>query len=229
MFVKTEQAHADAPWMLDGFEIGHVSLVGQIVSMQAQTTNHVYTIEDGYGSVEARHWVGGSGNAAAEAAKWSGIEAGIYVRLSGFLKSFGNKKYINASYMRPIVDFDEIAFHYAECVTVTLTLQRGPPYNPGAGQQKAVSGSGSSAYQLNNAMDTRDEYSNLPIMQQQIVRFLIQEQDASRNGVHVGDIARHLEKSGSVNAEKLSGELDELMDHGDVYNTVDDNHFALSR
>jgi hypothetical protein len=51
---------------------------------------------------------------------------GIYVRVSGFLKSFGNKKYINASYMRPVTDWNEIAFHHAECITVTLTLERGP-------------------------------------------------------------------------------------------------------
>lgn len=51
---------------------------------------------------------------------------GIYVRVSGFMKSFGSKKYINASYMRPIKDFNEVAFHCAECITVSLTLQRGP-------------------------------------------------------------------------------------------------------
>lgn len=51
---------------------------------------------------------------------------GIYVRLSGFMKSFGNKKYVKASYMRPITDFNEIYFHLLECITVTLTLERGP-------------------------------------------------------------------------------------------------------
>ncbi len=51
---------------------------------------------------------------------------GIYVRVSGFMKSFGNKKYINASYMRPITDSNEVFYHLAECITVSLTLQRGP-------------------------------------------------------------------------------------------------------
>lgn len=48
------------------------------------------------------------------------------MRLTGFLKSFGGKKYINATYMRPVTDFSEIDFHFLECITVTLTLERGP-------------------------------------------------------------------------------------------------------
>jgi hypothetical protein len=51
---------------------------------------------------------------------------GIYVRLTGFLKAFGGKKYINATYMRPVTDFSEVDFHFLECITVTLTLERGP-------------------------------------------------------------------------------------------------------
>ena len=50
---------------------------------------------------------------------------GIYVRVSGFMKSFGNKKYINASYMRPIVDSTEIFYHLAECIAAFLMVQRG--------------------------------------------------------------------------------------------------------
>lgn len=226
LFAKTEQAHGDAPWSLDGFEIGHVTMVGAVLNMNKQSTNHVYVIEDGYGQVEARHWVGTTGNTEAEVEKWSDIQEGIYVRVSGFMKSFGNKKYINASYMRPITDSNEIAFHYAECITVTLTLQRGPPYNFGTAQQKSIGG-GSAAYQLNNnTMDTRDEYSSLPPLQQQIVRFLIARDE--KDGVHVGVIARNLD-GGKVDAEKLSEALDGLMDGGHLYNTIDDTHFALSR
>ncbi len=118
-------------------------MVAQVITMQQHTTNHIYSVDDGTGRVEARHWVGTTGNTEAELEKWSGIESvflispsndililfqreGIYVRLSGFMKSFGNKKYINASHMRPVTDPNEIYFHMLECITVALTLERGP-------------------------------------------------------------------------------------------------------
>ncbi|KAL9715212.1 Replication factor A protein 2 [Leucoagaricus gongylophorus] len=223
LFAQAEQAHGDAPWTLDGFEIGHVTVVGIVLSMQQQTTNHAYVINDGYGLLEARRWVGTAGSTEAEMEKWSDIQEGIYVRVSGFMKSFGNKKYINASYMRPITDSNEVFYHLAECITVSLTLQRGPPHNFGIAQQRSIS-DGSSAYQLNNDV-TRDEYSNLPQLQQQVVRFLITQDD--KNGVHIGVIARSL--AGKVNAEELSEVIGWLMDSGYLYNTIDDNHYALSR
>jgi len=225
-FLRTEQPHADAPWSLDNVEIGHITMVGQVITMQQHTTNHIYSIDDGSGRVEVRHWVGATGNTEAEMEKWSGIQEGIYVRLSGFMKSFGNKKYIKASYMRPITDFNEIYFHLLECITVTLTLERGPPSSFGTGQQKAV-GSGPSVYQANtSAMDTRDEYSHLPALHQQIVRFLISQD--SKDGVHVAAIARSVGKTDS-DAQKLSEALDSLLDGGHVFNTIDENHFSLSR
>lgn len=48
-------------------------MVGQLVARAIQSTNHVYYIEDGYGRVEARHWVGTTGNAEAENEKWGDI------------------------------------------------------------------------------------------------------------------------------------------------------------
>jgi replication factor A2 len=49
-------------------------MVGHVVSVQLQTTNHVYMIEDGLGRVEARHWVGSSGNTEQEMEKWGDIK-----------------------------------------------------------------------------------------------------------------------------------------------------------
>lgn len=51
-----------------------VTMVGQVISMQQQTTSHTYFIDDGTGRVEARHWVGTTGNTEGEMEKWSGIE-----------------------------------------------------------------------------------------------------------------------------------------------------------
>lgn len=48
------------------------------------------------------------------------------MRITGGLKSFNSKRYINTSHIRPITDKDEIFFHLLECITTTLILERGP-------------------------------------------------------------------------------------------------------
>ena len=48
-----------------------------------------------------------------------------YVRVTGVLKTFGNKRYINATNIRPCEDPHEVYFHMMEVVYVTLALQRG--------------------------------------------------------------------------------------------------------
>ncbi|KAG6866971.1 hypothetical protein C0991_003887 [Blastosporella zonata] len=70
--IKANQAHADAEWTVDDVEIGQVTIVGQVVTIQSQTTNCVYWIDDGTGRIEARHWVDSSSE--EDSGKWGGIE-----------------------------------------------------------------------------------------------------------------------------------------------------------
>lgn len=86
---KATQAHTDAEWVVDGSEIGHVNashnsfeqsltyfsaqvtLVAQVITIQSQTTNNVYWLDDGSGRIEARHWI--DSTSAEDAEKWGGI------------------------------------------------------------------------------------------------------------------------------------------------------------
>ena len=54
------------------------------------------------------------------------ISENQYVRVTGILRHFGNKRFINATHIRVITDHHEIFFHLLECMTVYLALQRGP-------------------------------------------------------------------------------------------------------
>lgn len=51
----------------------------------------------------------------------------MYVRVIGQLKSFNNKRSINAQVMKKITDFNEIQYHLLEAIYVHLYHTRGPP------------------------------------------------------------------------------------------------------
>jgi replication factor A2 len=52
---------------------------------------------------------------------------GVYVRVIGSLKSFNNKRSVNAQVLRKVEDFNEIQYHLLEAVYVHLYHTRGPP------------------------------------------------------------------------------------------------------
>ncbi|KAI0797996.1 hypothetical protein C8Q75DRAFT_709149, partial [Abortiporus biennis] len=203
------QAHTDAEWHIDDIEVGQISLVAQVMSIQAQTTNCVYWLDDGTGRIEARHWVDSS-TMQEDGVDPNGIKEHDYIRVMGNLKTFGNKRYVNATHLRVCSDPYEPYFHTLDVCATKLILERGP-----AG--------GISAYQNQTHAATSDQYSHLPPLERAICVFLL-EQPPNDEGIHVGNIARAVQ--GSPN--DISAALDKLLDDGHIYTTLDESHYALS-
>jgi replication factor A2 len=225
---KASQAHTDAEWRVEDAEIGQVTVVGQVVSIQKQATNCVYMVDDGTGRIEARHWVDSTNE--DEGSKWGGIEERKYVRVTGGLKNFGKKRYINATHIRNVKDPHETYFHILEAIAVTLMIERGAPSNPNlspkptAGQNTTSSMSAYSAQ--SNSMGVPDQFGHLPQLQREIINFII-AQPPQEEGIHVAAIAKAIGASGE-DARKISDALDKLMDDGHVFTTIDDSHFSVS-
>lgn len=49
----------------------------------------------------------------------------MFVRVTGALKTFGNKRYINMTHLRVTSDPHELYFHILESIAVTLMAERG--------------------------------------------------------------------------------------------------------
>jgi len=222
--IKATQAHTDAEWMVDDAEVGQVTLVGHVISIQPQATNCVYWIDDGTGRIEARHWVDSSSE--EDTGKWGGIDESMCVRVTGSLKTFGQKRYVNATHIRASQDPHEIYFHILESIAVTLMIDRGPPSGSGAiGIGSTLADTNTSAYTSQSRPTATDQFSHLPPLQRSIARFILQ-QPSTDEGIHVAAIARAIGTAGD--AQKISDALDKLMDEGLVYSTIDDSHFNIS-
>ncbi|KAF8447741.1 replication protein A subunit RPA32 [Boletus edulis BED1] len=218
--LQASQAHTDADWILDDQEIGQVTVVAYIASVQAQATNSQYMLDDGSGQIEARHWTDSSMEDESEK---NGIVEGAYVRVLGSLKTFGNKKYINTNLIRRIDSPSEIYFHLLEVMYVTMVWERGPPSKPRQEVTPRQNGAGpSTAYSAQPTVTSSDRYSHLPNLHRSIIAF-IQAQPSSAEGVHVSAIARTV----GGDAVAVSNALDNLTDDGVVYTTGDESHFAL--
>jgi len=218
------QAHSDAEWRFDGYEIGAVTVVAHVMSIQAQTTNCVYWLDDGTGRMEARNWSTSEEDASD---KWGGVTEGIYVRVTGTPKIFGQKRYINATTLRPITDPNEIQFHFLEAMMVTKILEKGAPPRPGDKPRAAVAnGNGDHSAYSNQHHSTaaNPQWASLPDIQRRIVEYMA-SQPVIPEGIHARNIASAIPGG---NATAIARALDDLMDNGYIYSTIDDSHFALS-
>ncbi|KAJ2932907.1 hypothetical protein H1R20_g4213, partial [Candolleomyces eurysporus] len=214
-----------SPFSQAGSPGARVTVVAQVLQITPQATNCVYILDDGTGRIEARHWVDNASETNAQ--KWAGLKENMYVRVTGGLKSFGSKRYINALHVRPVTDSYEVFFHQLEAITVTLTIERGAPTGAIQPKNKDVVMSDISAYSApSTSRLPSDQYSHLPKLSQAICQFM-SGHPSTAEGVHVSAIARAVGGLG-VDATKISEALDVLMDDGLVYTTTDDSHFALA-
>ncbi|PCH37976.1 replication protein A subunit RPA32 [Wolfiporia cocos MD-104 SS10] len=220
--LNATQMHSEADWTINDIEVGQVSVVAQVISVQVQTTNCQYVLDDGTGQLQARKWVEADNENEEE--KTGGIIENTYVRVLGNLKFFNNRKQINATHILPVKDPHEAQFHILEAATVTIALEKGLP-RPGEQKPAVANGhANSSAYTAQShtgAMNS--QFAHLPELQRRIVEFIM-SQPAKEEGVHVGAIARAV----GGQAHAISEALDRLMDEGHVFTTIDDSHFKVS-
>jgi replication factor A2 len=146
------------------------------------------------------------------------VEQG-YARVWGRLKAFNSKRHVGAINVRPIQDFNEIAYHLLEATVVHLQLTKGPPGGQadggaaanGYGQQQQQNGGGGGGEISGVSPSARKVYQCLKSTPQ------------TNEGLHAQDIAGRL----NMELSEVMKAGDELLGHGRVYTTVDDATWAI--
>ena len=113
---------------VDGHELHHARIVGQIVTVAESATYITLTLDDGTGTIECRIWMDSDANPADASLglrdynrqKKSELRELVYVAATGYLKSFNNRRSFIAKRVRPITDYNEITYHNLEALYVHL-------------------------------------------------------------------------------------------------------------
>ena len=123
LYNATQQQPEDI-FKVDGKELNQVTLVGQIVSSQIQSTTLELLIDDSTGKIDVKQWLEpDEGNGDAHRSQF---KEGVYVRVVGHLRAFQQRRNIMAFRIQPIDDWNEITFHLLEAIHVHLFNTRGP-------------------------------------------------------------------------------------------------------
>jgi len=223
---SSQQPVPDGPFKLNGKDLDYITLIGKIQKVQSLSTNTIYTIEDGTGSIDVRIWIDTSEN-DIEAQKRSLWSEGAYIRVIGTTRVYHDKRSIMGFNIHLIEDFNEVTAHFLDIIKVNL--EDGKKNNTfGNDMNKNLPSFDNSAYapqNYNNNNNTETTVNGYTYCQQAIID-LIKSQKLGEEGMHVDTIVNMLHKRFSDDEIKRS--IEWLVSECHLYNTtLDESHVNI--
>lgn len=232
---ETESQQGDT-FMVDGHELGTVTLVGKVVSFQQQHTQGMLVLDDSTGpKMNVSVW---RNDDQDHAGQW--LQPGLYVRVYGTLKVFNKQKSLTAYAVKRIDDHNEVVHHNLKCIFEQMHLMQGPPPQAGSMQAKPTQpAAGQMAYTntgaYGGAAATQGAYGGPAAaggndIRQDVCNFFNRPDIlALQNGASVDDCVRALQAAGRNYArQQVMEACDFLHNEGHMYTTNDDQHFKGS-
>ncbi|GAB1318981.1 Replication factor A protein 2 [Madurella fahalii] len=219
--IDCREAYPGAELTIDDCPVTQVTIVGQVRSVNPQTTNITYKIDDGTAVIDVKKWID------AEKADDSDPKFPLetYVRVWGRISTFNGKKHINGHYMRAVEDFNEVNYHLLEATYVHLCSVKGGP--PGQRQGDGAATGGDAMFvDSGGEMSGGAPHVKLSLCSRNaknMFNFLANSPAAGNEGMHVNLIA----SSTGMSVEDVQAASEELMSHGMLYTTVDDETWAI--
>ncbi|KAM5459049.1 Replication factor A protein 2 [Microsporum ferrugineum] len=238
------QPFPDTNFKIDNADINQVSFVGQVRNVNKLATHITYKLDDGTGETDVKYFIPpeekeafdeleamdvmamdgpGSGAGAAGVTNKSGrprasqITTNGYAKVFANVKTFNDRRQVNAVLIRPVTSMNEYHVHFLEATAVHLYFTKGPP--PKAG------GSGAGAGIGGGPKDMSGSNISLPRMSP-TARKLYDALDKSRQtneGMHVNVLAPILQ----VNVNEVYKAAEELLGLSIIYHTVDEDTWKI--
>ncbi|KAI9728128.1 MAG: replication factor A protein 2 [Chrysothrix sp. TS-e1954] len=213
---------------IDGADMMQLTFVAQIQNISRQAVNTIYKLDDGTGSVEVKQWIDPDAAAAnpgddTNPSKPKLVE-NTYARVFGMLKSFGNKRHVGVKTggIRPIADFNEVQYHLLEATAVHLYFTKGPLGGAKGGEAGQTNGAQTNGGDVSMGGTKKMLPAGLSAAARRVYQCL-QSTPQTNEGLHMQEIAGKL----GMDMANVGKAGDELLNHGLLYTTMDDNTWAL--
>ncbi len=194
-------------------------------TLPAQANHVVYVLEDGTGQIDVKVWLESTDktdhyyNAHSHE-----FVVGAYVRVTGSLKTFHNRKNVQAFRLTLIRDPNEITFHFLEAIYVHLYNRMGGAHgqpmhtNVGAGYHS------NATTQLMNSGSSTSTYAGMgnSNLQEAILNLA---RVAPETGISFAEICQKLSRNAP---DEIKKEIDSLFYDGALYTTLDDEHYKAT-
>ena len=206
----------------DGRKIASIQIVAAVRSVNAQTTNVMYELEDGTGLIEAKQWLDDNDCSALQEIRNSCMQEHKYLKVIGQIKDYEGNKVLVANSVRPLSTANELTHHMLQVVYSAEKAKRqssivAPPsmmMNSGIGF-----GFGSSAPIAQTTGGGGDS------IKEQVLDFIKSNDDGSEAGVNVQQCFKMMS---SHPESEIRSVIESLSEEGHVYSTISEDHYKFA-
>lgn len=216
---------------IHGEEVSMIMLVGVAESVVAQVTSVEFVLNDSSERLKIRQYLSTESHP---------IRSGQYVTVVGQIR-MKPELHLSAQFAYSVDSPDQVSYHMIESAHAMLKLTRGKtdPMTPAS--KRPVATPQLSENSRDMAVDTPQKESKPAIssslnnsvgggsklsgdaLRSALISFLKQQGSSHPEGMEFADIARQMEPCAGVEIRKCLGDL---VGEGEVYNTIDDDHFS---
>ncbi|CCA74860.1 related to RFA2-DNA replication factor A, 36 kDa subunit [Serendipita indica DSM 11827] len=239
VLLAEQGSHTETDYTLDGVTLSMISIVGQIINHTSQTTSDVYKINDGSAEIEARHWNDSKGTDSMDMESDESPLLNKFVKITGTIRTFQERRHINAIIVRALDDPMEAYFHYTEAIAMAMLAKFGPPNGSGSSLGAPMTGGASASdYSRQGTSRQTNEvdsmYAHLAVLDRGIIRF-IKDNPPTSEGYHVRQIIKAVKplvneetsKTGEDPADAFAAAIQRLIEEGLLFSTLDEHHYNL--
>ncbi|KAJ6253581.1 replication protein a-related [Anaeramoeba flamelloides] len=217
----------------------NVSLVGTVIKVLDGNTYTNYTIDDGTGQLNVRKFKRNKQNNLDDQEEQEGQEEGEkkkseqienpfenkYVRIIGNLKEYKNQKSFSVTKITEITDSNQITTHFLEAILVHMQRTKGILKKEQATSQESQIKEEKIEIQKetnnnNNIISQQNTTQILGLaLKDKALRLISSNQTSS--GISLQELSKELKST----EEEIREIVDFFLDQGQIYITIDDEHF----
>lgn len=233
MKTQSDVSGGDGTMVLeDGRSLHMVKIIGAVRSVDTQSTNIFYVLEDGTGVCDVKQWVDDNEPAAVtEMTKGAAIE-NVYVKVIGMIKEYEGKKQIVANSVHRLLSGNELTHHLLEVMYSTEKFERADSIVPPIMNMQNNNNNKSMGYNDNSSSGQGAEIGNggggNPVdMNKNSVMEVFQRlnDEASETGTSVQQCIAELPH---ISEADVRDAINFLSEEGQLYSTIDENHFKFA-
>jgi len=205
---------------IEGTEVGMVTVVGKVLSVDKAATKTTYQIEDSTGEVEGVQWVQ---DGSTEKEHYEGT----FVRMVGSIRTQGEKRHLVLYSILEVPTTEERDFHALQVAYSHLKLKQLNAKMNGemdhSGLSNSMMGGGLGGTNFGGAaMSSSASFGN---KNYDTVYNLIR-QNTDDQGINITALLN--EVKGKMSKQEMDGAIDFLSSEGHIYSTIDDEHFKTT-
>ncbi|KAB1201373.1 Replication protein A 32 kDa subunit A [Morella rubra] len=223
---SSESGDEKSSFLINGVDVANVTVVGMVSDKAGRNTDIGFNLDDGTGRIGCKRWM----NENHDRIEMEEIQDGMYVRVNGHLKSFKGIKQLVAFSVRPIANFDEVTFHFIDCIHNHLQSksqrQGVTPTQPQPvdASLSTSARNGSNGYQtaLSSQLSGQSSVDGVKSCDQLVIDYLQQPSSIGQEkGIHRDELSQQLK----IPVDKIMESIRSLEEEGLIYSTVDEFHY----